>query len=221
MGGGKATKPTLKPKTQLIHLNKKTTPAPCPHTDWTNENAGHMLCALTAQLGQPSVLGPEEGGIAIWRDPIGSGVDTITLRDEAIQHRCPAPHEDFLYSSVNVRIPPERVEDVQKLSGSVNYDPLKQELTARCGSLEANIATLSLATGIAAGVCDIDEVHEKGLYGQTIEAISCNVEQDAECAATVAELHSRLQRNRAQIPPNPALDYYEGAFDAECGDPDA
>ena len=35
-----------------------------------------------------------------------------------------------------------KLYDVLSISGSVNYDPLKKELFARCGSFEANFATL-------------------------------------------------------------------------------
>ena len=31
----------------------------------------------------------------------------------------------FLYSFVKIYIPPEKLSDVQSISGSVNYDPLK------------------------------------------------------------------------------------------------
>jgi hypothetical protein len=209
-----------KPKHPREHSKpSRPTPPACPEHDWQEEEASALLCALTAQLGPPHALAPQEGGLAIWRAPDGTGVDSITVKDEAVAHRCPAAHHDFVYSTVHVRIPPEQVFDVMRLSGSVSYDALKQELTARCGSLEANLATLALATDIATGSSAVDEVQSDGLYAQTIKSIMCDVSTDAACAATVQALQDRVQANATQLEPDPHLDYFEAAFDAQCNAP--
>ena len=62
--------------------------------------------------------------------------------DEYVDHDKPKQHFDFLYSYINIYVPPSKLYDVLSISGSVNYDPLKKELFARCGSFEANFATL-------------------------------------------------------------------------------
>jgi len=68
--------------------------------------------------------------------------EIIMLKDEFVHHTKPAEHYDFLYSVVKVYIPPESLVDVIKISGSINYDPLKKYLRARCASFAANFATL-------------------------------------------------------------------------------
>jgi hypothetical protein len=191
---------------------------PCPAHNWEEEQASALMCALTAQLGPPDALAPQEGGLAIWHAPAGTGMDSITVKDEAVAHRCPAKHHDFVYSTLHVHLPPARVFDVLRLSGSVGYDGLKQELTARCGSLEANLATLALATDIATNQVTIDEVQSGGLYAHTIGSIMCDATED-KCADTVQELKDRIQANATELAPQPSLDYFELAFDAQCQAP--
>lgn len=55
-----------------------------------------------------------------------------------------------------------------RLSGSVRYDPLKKWLSARCGSWEANVATLALATQIGEGKISINYIHDNELYKEWI-----------------------------------------------------
>ena len=114
----------------------------------------------------------------------------------------------------------DKVQDVLSLSGSVNYDPLKRELTARCGSLEANIATLGLSTDIALGKRSIEDVQKHAQYKQQIEAISCSAKEDPACAKNLRDLEASICQNvQALKPSDPPLDYYENAFDAQCGPP--
>jgi hypothetical protein len=80
----------------------------------------------------------------------------------------PAPHHDYFYSSIRCFVPPNKRLDVLSISGSINYDGLTKLLTARCASIEANIATLYLGMCVANGVKSIKEVKKEGLYGKYI-----------------------------------------------------
>jgi hydroxylamine reductase (hybrid-cluster protein) len=58
--------------------------------------------------------------------------------------------------------------DVLKISGSITYDGLKKLVTARCASIEANIATLYLCLLVGAGKMTIKEVKNGDLYAKHI-----------------------------------------------------
>ena len=195
----------------------------CSKNTWRHKDAKDMLMQLCDQIGDPDVFDGVQDGIAIWRgdklDP--ACAHEITLRDESVKHRCPEPHHDFLYTTVKAHVPPDKVHDVLDLSGSVNYDPLKKELTARCGSLEANLATLHLATNIATGKVDRETVQKDGLYKKHIQSISCSASEDPECGRHLDTLRADICSNIQKLKPSdPPLDYYKNAFNADCGKPE-
>ena len=152
---------------------------------WEHDDAIEMLCKLTDELGMPDVFDGVQHGLAIWRgDKVNKPycAHEVVLKDESVPHRCPQEHRDFVYTTLKAHVPPDKVNDVSRLSGSVMYDPLTKNLTARCGSMEANVATLNLATNIATGAMSIDDIQKNGTYGKQINSISCDADTDeAEC----------------------------------------
>lgn len=151
---------------------------------------------LVDKLGQPSIYDPRPGGLALWNKRNLSNktcICEIMVRDENVQHLCPEPHKDFLYSCVNVELQPTDIAKISQLTGSVFYDPIKQQLTARCGSLSANIATLKIATDLVAGKVTINTIHTNGLYKQSITN-SVNVEKLKEIYAGLCANVEALRR---------------------------
>ena len=140
------------------------------HPHWEHTDAVQQLDLLTTKYGPPSHFSPAKGGMAVWdQDKLeATCFARIEVMDESVPHCAPAPHRDFLYTHVNYEVPDDKVLDVVSLSGSVAYDPLKKMLRARCGSEEANIATLYLATKIASGATTLAEVQAGQLYTQAI-----------------------------------------------------
>lgn len=137
---------------------------------WEHDDARQQLKLLTQKYGTPSHFSPKKGGLAIWDRSKLSGTcfERIELLDESVPHCAPSPHRDFLYTFINYEVPDDKVLDVISLSGSVAYDPLKKLLRARCGSEEANIATLYLATKIASKQTTLQEVQIQNMYKQAI-----------------------------------------------------
>ena len=142
------------------------------YLNWEHADAANYLPHLVGVYGQPSILNRDVGGSAIWlpEDLRETCYTRLELKDESIPHALPKPHMDYYYTTVAFEIPPERIMDVLSLSGSVSYDQLKRELTARCATIEANDATLYLATEIAKGRISIDTVRENDLYAKEINA---------------------------------------------------
>jgi hypothetical protein len=147
---------------------------------WHNADAIAYLQIGINRWGKPAHLSKKEGGIAIWnkKQLKNTCFELIELRDESVAHCVPLPHRDFLYTFIKYDVSPNRFADVLSLSGSVSYDPLKKLLRARCGSNEANIATLYLSTEIANGNQKIEDIQKNGIYKKTI--LSTSAPQEVE-----------------------------------------
>ena len=117
-------------------------------------------------FGKPTFVANVRHGRALWKT---KGLFTQHLLiDEDVKHCVPRPHHDYFYSSVRFFVPKDKVCQVLKISGSLNYDGLKKELTARCGAIGANYATLYLGMLVASGKLSIDEVKKNDMYPRMI-----------------------------------------------------
>ena len=117
-------------------------------------------------FGKPTFVANVRHGYALWKT---KGLFTQHLLiDEDVKHCVPRPHHDYFYSSVRFFVPADKVCDVLKISGSLNYDGLKKELTARCGAIGANYATIYLGMLVASGKKTIKEVKADDLYPKMI-----------------------------------------------------
>lgn len=116
-------------------------------SEWQNQQDNGPVAyypTIVEKYGEPDIMINKAGGVCIWyikrRD--GDPHEEILLRDEYVPHSKPKNHFDFLYSYVNIHIPSDILCKILATSGSVNYDPLKHMLFARCGSFNANFATI-------------------------------------------------------------------------------
>lgn len=121
---------------------------------------------VVREFGTPTYVYNAPDGVAIWDSP--DFFEKVMLVDESVEHKSPKPHCDFLYSTVKVHIPVERLQNVLGLSQSIYYDRLKGHLTSRCHFMGANVATLLLALRIANDVDDMNIAGYYGSYGPTI-----------------------------------------------------
>jgi len=141
---------------------------------WTKTKPKRYFSKAVDLLGNPEWVANAPSGMAYWKGHGNSLFAEHRLLDQEIAHCVPSWHCDFFYSSVKCFVPPKRRLDVLRISGSINYDGLTKLLTARCASLDANIATLYLGMAVAQGALTIQEVKKKGLYASHIrgEAVS-------------------------------------------------
>ena len=118
-------------------------------------------------FGKPTFVANVRNGQALWKT---KGLFTQHLLvDEDILHCVPKVHHDYFYSSVRFFVPKEKVCDVLKISGSLLYDGLKKELTARCGGIGANYATIYLGMLVASGKMSIGDAKTKDMYPRMIK----------------------------------------------------
>jgi hypothetical protein len=136
--------------------------------NFRNHSPADRMQDIVDEFGTPNIFFNEPGGFAIWQKP--DYFEKIMLKDESIAHSKPKPHCDFLYTTINVYIPEEKICQVMMISESIMYDRLKRELTTRCHFMGANIATLFLAMQFANDELTFDEVMK--LFGTTISKIT-------------------------------------------------
>lgn len=141
-----------------------------PQLQWYNKDASDYVHVVMRRYGMPSSVDPTAGGIAIWKKDklMNTPFDRLEVKDESIPHLYPMRHNDFVYTFVNYDVSPSKFIEVTSLSGSIVYDPLKKLLRARCGTLEANVATLALATQIGEGHISLNYAQANELYPQYI-----------------------------------------------------
>lgn len=134
--------------------------------DWKHSRPKNYYEECIKMFGKPTALSTDKYGFAFWKT---KGLfEEHLLRDEDVKHCVPAPHHDFFYSSVKFFVPSEKVWDVLQISGSLSYDGLKKTLTARCGGIGANYATIFLAMLVASNQMSIQDVKKQKIYSKLI-----------------------------------------------------
>jgi len=134
--------------------------------NWYYKRPKQYYIECVKMFGEPTAKSNKKHGFALWKTR-GLFNEHI-LRDEDVLHCVPRPHHDYFYSSIKFFIPKNKVNDVMKITGSINYDGLKKMMTARCGGIGANYATLYLGMMVASGKLTIDEVKSNDLYPKLI-----------------------------------------------------
>lgn len=117
-----------------------------PLGQWNNDEPREFVRQLTKKLGAPAELTSER---AVWYDK--DGFKRIEVIDEYVLHCCPAPHYDFVYSTIDLHVPKKYVRVLAESSESILLDLLKNEVTARCATLSANAVTLNYVLDVVSG----------------------------------------------------------------------
>ena len=144
---------------------------------WSAQNSGFSPAErypdVVAEFGQPDAIDKSVGGGAVWFEPTLKALNKpwtmVMMIDEAIPHKKPAPHADFLYSWFRINIPDQKtMYDILKLSESVSYDQLKKVLQVRCHFMGANKATAVLAIRMAQGKQTLEQIQKNNLYAKFV-----------------------------------------------------
>lgn len=81
---------------------------------------------------------------------------TTVFREE-LEHNFPKPHTDLLEQVIDARVPADKLDELAKYDGSVQFNRTAGELAARCDMEEMNFLALNLANDIAAGKLSVDK----------------------------------------------------------------
>lgn len=112
--------------------------------------------AMLDEYGEPEVVSDEA---LVWRGN-GPWKRTVALKAEA-EHRFPLPHKDVLIQTINYRVPPDKVDDLARLDGSLIVDRTRGELSSGCGSEAANFLALNLANDVVQGLRTVEQAREE------------------------------------------------------------
>lgn len=159
---------------------------------------------IVRDFGNPDIIVNQQNGLCIWNNCKDGIHDHIVLNDEYVDHCVPFPHWDFLYSYIHIYVPPESLSDVLSISGSVGYDCLKHMLWARCGSIEANYATLTTVMKKLNKLSNDD-------YKENIKNMNDDSENNQQF------LKRAIKSNQEKYKEQLDWAYYPGAFPDGCG----
>ena len=99
---------------------------------------------LTEFLGPPTIVGKNIVG---WEN-VPKPYIRVEVKDEYIVHNFPVKHHDFVYSYITINLSSKIAGKLLSVSGSILIDLLKNEVGARCGSLNANDVTLNFVEDV-------------------------------------------------------------------------
>lgn len=130
---------------------------------WKNNDASEYAKKLIKTYGEPDDVADT---LLYWRN-ISVFYDVYII-DESVPHDFPKPHRDYVYASMVIPIPENLVKILTHVSGSIIIDGLKNQVTARCGSLFANAATLGFVQDLVDGKVNKLAGKAKKEYGRRI-----------------------------------------------------
>ncbi len=113
--------------------------------NWKNKEPEKYAKHLAKTFGDPDSITANE---IVWEAK--DGFKRIVVKDEYILHGSPAPHYDFIYCYIDLKVPEKYATALAESSGSILIDFLKGEVGARCGSITANATTLNYVLDVVA-----------------------------------------------------------------------
>jgi len=134
---------------------------------WKHDDAKGYAEKLIKEYGQPDEVTET---MLKWNTlgSFGKGERETYIVDESIPHAFPKPHRDYVYTVMNIKVPSDMLDTLGHVTGSIIYDGLKEEVTARCGSLYANAATLGFVRDMVEGKVTTDKDGAKKEYADRI-----------------------------------------------------
>ena len=134
---------------------------------WKHDDAKGYAEKLIKKYGQPDEVTET---MLKWNSlgSFGKGERETYIVDESIPHAFPKPHRDYVYTVMNIKVPSDMLDTLGHVTGSIIYDGLKEEVTARCGSLYANAATLGFVRDMVEGKVTTDKDGAKKEYADRI-----------------------------------------------------
>lgn len=117
--------------------------------------AKKRLLDVIREFGDVDTIDRRRGGSAIWEantlQKRGKCFTRIELLDEQVVNTIPTPHVEFLYASIKMNIPTNKISDATSITPSSQYDATKKVLTVRSDSMGAIKAIMVLIKRFVTG----------------------------------------------------------------------
>ena len=136
--------------------------------NWKHKDAKKYAEKLIEEYGQPDEVTQT---MLKWNTlgSFGKGEMETFILDESIPHAFPGPHRDYVYTVMKIKVPSDKLDTLGHVTGSIIYDGLKETITARCGSLYANAATMGFVRDLVEGKIPTTDAVAKKEYAKRIQ----------------------------------------------------
>jgi len=136
--------------------------------NWKHKDAKGYAEKLIEEYGQPDEVTET---MLKWNKlgSFGDGEMETYVIDESIPHSFPAPHRDYVYTTMKMKVDSDMLDTLGHVTGSIIYDGLKETVTARCGSLYANAATMGFVKDMIDGKVPVEDEVAKKEYADRIQ----------------------------------------------------
>ena len=136
--------------------------------NWKHKDAKEYAEKLIEEYGQPDEVTET---MLKWNKlgSFGDGEMETYVIDESIPHSFPAPHRDYVYTTMKMKVDSDMLDTLGHVTGSIIYDGLKETVTARCGSLYANAATMGFVKDMIDGKVPVEDEVAKKEYADRIQ----------------------------------------------------
>ena len=136
--------------------------------NWKHKDAKKYAEKLIEEYGQPDEVTQT---MLKWNTlgSFGKGEMETFILDESIPHSFPGPHRDYVYTVMKIKVPSDKLDTLGHVTGSIIYDGLKETITARCGSLYANAATMGFVRDLVEGKVPAKDAVAKKEYAKRIK----------------------------------------------------
>jgi hypothetical protein len=131
--------------------------------NWKFKDAKSYANKLIEKYGAPDAV---TDNMVLWEDDKISEFKKVYVMDESIPHDSPKPHQDYVYSTMEISVPEDKMQAIADASESIIVDQLKNEVTARCADIIANAITLGFVQKLVKG--DIKPEDSKEEYKRHI-----------------------------------------------------
>jgi hypothetical protein len=126
------------------------------------EASRQAVAEITGKYGKPDGVTADE---LIW---IQKGPwSKISITKGETRHSFPIEHTDMLETTMNYKVPEDKMDDLGKFDGSVTFDRTQGTLSARCDKEENNFLALNLSFDIIEGKKTVDQA--RMAYGDIVK----------------------------------------------------
>ncbi len=117
---------------------------------------------ITGKYGKPDGITEDE---LIWWN---KGVwKKISINKKETKHSFPIEHTDMMQTTINYKVPEDKMDDLGKFDGSVTFDRTQGTISARCDKEGNNFLALNLANDIITGKQTVEQARKA--YGDIVK----------------------------------------------------
>lgn len=126
------------------------------------ETSRKAVAEIAGKYGKPDGITSEE---LFW---LNKGVwKKICITKSESKHSFPIEHTDMMTTTLNYKVPEDKMDDLGKFDGSVTFDKTQGTLSARCDKEANNFLALNLAHDIITSKKTVEQA--RSLYGDIVK----------------------------------------------------